>query len=115
MSITLEITESRFAKELRSGFIFIIRNGERICCRGRIKPNGKTFFDDAGTFPTKSIARRMAGIAKTYGEDGEMPEDLTFAEDDAQAETEPAPAPTAAEVAVSVPEKPKRKARKTKS
>jgi len=115
MTFELEITEPRFAKELRSGFIFIIRDGDRIACHGRIKPSGLLKFGEGShPFPTKTISRDMRAMAKRYAEDGELPEDRVFADKEvveetpALADTQPAPAIATDEE----PARPKRKPRK---
>jgi len=82
MTYELEVTPAREVTYLRGGFAFVIREGDRVACSGRIKPSGATHFDGAGRFPTAEVAARMAFVADLYADSGEMPEDFTFTDAD---------------------------------
>ena len=91
MSYELEITPAAHASELRNGFIFVVRHGDYVACRGRMKPQTGLHFDrGSNPAPTKAIARVLERMAREYVEEGTEPEDCVFA-DEAVAETDPAP------------------------
>jgi hypothetical protein len=90
VSFELEITPAAHASELRNGFIFVVRQGEHVACRGRMKPQTGLHFDRGSSpAPTKAIARTLERMAREYVEDGTEPEDCVFADDVPETETAP--------------------------
>lgn len=111
-------------KELKSGFRFVVRKGEYICCRGRMKPSSGLHFDrGSGAPPTREVAVALDQMATAYVEESVEPEDRVFKGEESKcevpgceesgehsheekAEPEPEPEPET---------KPKRKPRKRKA